>query len=159
MQAPDALERVRREIELRLAGLRPSVAEYAAIEAAGRWLGDPPPAVTIGNRLTLRGRARSFSLASDRGGPAPAQSNASAGSVGARQRIGPNQAAIVKVLGEKATHDSPLTARQIADATRLRPTTVHGALRQLTKKGVVRPIKRSAGRKAFVLAGRGQALR
>jgi len=80
-------------------------------------------------------------------------------SVRARTRIAPNQAAIVKVLREKATPAAPLTARQLADATCLAPTTVHGALRALTEHGAVRLIQRSAGRKAFVLAGRARASR
>jgi DNA-binding MarR family transcriptional regulator len=64
---------------------------------------------------------------------------------------------IVTVLRTKATPKAPLTAREVADATGLKPPIVHGVLASLTKQGVAQLIKRSTGRKSYALADAGNS--
>ncbi|TML00341.1 MAG: hypothetical protein E6G34_02320 [Actinobacteria bacterium] len=157
MQGSDTLDRIRREIDERLGELRPQVQEYASIEAAARVLDDSRSRTAVGNGRARRGRARKSALPDARRSPSGAPSSALKPPMGARRPKGANQVAIVKVLRERATPERPLTARQVADATGLAPTTVHGALRPLTERRVVRLIKQPKGRKSYVLATRGRS--
>jgi hypothetical protein len=157
MQASDTLERIRREIDARLHQLRPQVQEYATLEEAVRLLGNSRSRTTVGNGPTRRGRARGSSPAGSRRSTSRAPSPAATRSSGARNPMGANQAAILNVLGERATPNAPLTARQVADATGLAPPTVHRALRGLTKRRVVRLIMQPTGRRSYVLASTGRS--
>lgn len=156
-QRQTRVDRIRREIDGRLHELRPQVQEYATIEAAVRLLGDSISDATVGNGRARRGRPRKSSPRSKKRSPAQPQSSAPKRSRGARKPKGANQSAIVDVLRERATPAGPLTARQVADATGLAPATVHGALRPLTKQGVVRLVKQPTGRKSYALTDAGRS--
>lgn len=152
MAPSDLLDRIQGEISARHRELLPMAEECSAMEAAGRALADLSPTTPAVNGRGRAGRPRKSSPP-----PRPrAQSPAPRRSGGARKPKGANQAAIVTVLREKATPDAPLTAREVADATGLEPSIVHGALGGLAGRGVAKLIKKPSGRKSYALTDAAQ---
>jgi hypothetical protein len=145
MASSDLLDRIRGELDKRRHELRSAADEYERIEAAARALGDPSIAVPAVNGRARRGRPPKSSTPSRTRAQAPVSKRAS----GTRRPKGANQRAIVTVLRTKATPKSPLTAREVADATGLDPTIVHSALGRLTKQGVAQLVRLPASRRKF----------
>ncbi len=149
MASSDLLDRIRGELDKRRHELRSAADEYERIEAAARALGDPSIAAPAANGRTRRGRPPKSS--------APSRARAPKRASGTRRPKGANQRAIVTVLRTKATPKTPLTAREVADATGLEPSIVHGVLASLAKQGVAQLIKQSTGRKSYALADAGNS--
>lgn len=155
MASSDLLDRIRGELDKRRHELRSAADEYERIEAAARALGDPSIAAPAANGRTRRGRPPKSSARSRTRAQAPA--SAPKRSSGPRKAKGANQEAIMAVLRTKATPNAPLTAREVADATGLEPSIVHGVLGRLTKQGVAQLIRLSTGRKSYALADAGNS--
>jgi hypothetical protein len=138
MAAPDTLSRIRSEIDARLRELRPAVEEYARLR-----LGAGALATSAASPSARRARRTAA--------PAKPTRRLTAAKASRTPELrGPSQRVVVAVLREHATPDSPMTARQLADATGLAPTAVHGVLTPLAKRGVIEQSKKP-GRKAYAL--------
>ncbi len=146
MAAPDTLSRIRSEIDARLRELRPAVAEYARLEIGAGALEESAGSPRA--RTGRRGRRKAPTAVTR---PKAARRSPTAKAAVPTPRLrGPSQRAVVAALREHATPDSPMTARQLADATGLTPTAVHGVLTPLAKRRVIEQSKKP-GRKAYAL--------
>jgi Winged helix-turn-helix DNA-binding len=117
----DLVGQIQRDIERRLAELRPLIEEKDQLETVLAALknggGGGAPARSAGRSTANAGRAR---YAAGRGRRAPR---------------GANREAILGVVRERPG----ITAREVADVTQIAKPTVHTTISQLKRKGILAP--------------------
>jgi hypothetical protein len=133
---PDLLDRIREEIDLRLAALRPLVAEHARLDAALQALGE------------LSTHARVSPTAGSPRRPASRAPKKAAANGRKRAPRGANREAVLRAARERPG----ATSAELAVVSKVEPNTLYGLLARLVKAGELQKRDLPTGRTGYAPA-------
>ncbi len=130
---PDLLDRIREEIDLRRAELRPLVAEHARLDAALQALGEVPTHARV---PPAAGSPRKAKSAAPKTPPADRRKRAPRGA---------NREAVLRAARERPG----ATSAELAVVSKVEPNTLHGLLARLVKAGELQKRALPTGRTGY----------
>ena len=133
---PEVLDRIRQDINVRLAELRPLVDEHTRLEAALQALSD------------VRGRTPVPASPVSAGQPQPRATKTTPAAARKRAPRGANRAAVL----EAAENRPGATSAELAAASGVQRNTLNALLARLVKSGELRTEALPTGRTGYVLA-------